>query len=214
MKERVDLTGKKFGRWSVIGVSQKGDTSILFWDCICECGGKNSVRGSYLKSGASLSCGCLKKEMAYKRIIHGNSRSKGNTGEYRSWQAMKARCTNHNYINYKDYGARGISVCQKWIDSFEDFLEDVGPRPTPKHTLDRIEVNGNYEPGNCRWATSKEQNSNTRATHFLEYRGERMPLKHWAERLGVWASSIYARLGKGESPETVIEHFFNKKLAA
>lgn len=156
----IDLTGKIFGRLTVL--SLEGELNgHLSWRCKCECGAEKDVRGKHLRYGNVKSCGCFNaEETSKRRRTHGESKR---TSEYSIWCSMIARCENHAVKAFKDYGGRGISVCARWRSSFAAFLEDMGRHP-PRLTLDRIDNDGNYEPGNCRWATRKEQNNNTRAT--------------------------------------------------
>lgn len=144
----VDLTGKVFNRWTVLGKNKS-----LYWDCICICGNKRAVFQSSLLSGKSQSCGCLgggRKKLPFR-----------DSPEYMVWSNMKRRCNDPNNAGYVYYGARGIKVCDRWL-VFENFIADMGLRTSPKHSLDRVDNDGNYEPSNCRWATAKEQVANRR----------------------------------------------------
>lgn len=160
--QAVDITGQKFGLWTVVARAPKRKQGNAIWWCRCECGAENAVSGGELKAGLSKSCGCRRAECnrlkAAKHVTHGLS----HTPEYTCWGSMRHRCRNPKSSKYADYGGRGISVCERW-NSFENFLADMGRRPTPAHSLDRINNDGNYEPGNCRWATPKEQMNNRRA---------------------------------------------------
>ena len=158
----VEMRGKSFGRLTVLSRAKSKPNGDAVWVCKCSCGKELSVLGRGLRSGASLSCGCLRIENAIKvSTKHGHASSGKNTREYKSWAAMRVRCGNPSHRNFKDYGGRGIKVCERWADSFENFLADMGQRP-PRHSLDRINVNGGYEPDNCRWADAKTQANNTR----------------------------------------------------
>jgi len=165
-----DLAGLTFGRLRVIKLAaMRPPNRNRWWVCDCECGKQIEVRTDQLVLGITRSCGCLQRDVARKlmngnerNLQHGHARFPQHTPEYNSWQAMRQRCLNPNYHHFKDYGGRGVSICRRWIDSFEAFLEDMGPKPSSKHSLDRKRANGNYTPGNCRWATPSEQANNRR----------------------------------------------------
>lgn len=159
-----DLTGQKFGRWTVQSRAGLTPNKISTWNCICECGKIKVVRSDLLRRGLSESCGCLARQLSSERNgKHCCSYVK--TVEYMAWCSMRQRCNNPTGRDYPDYGGRGIKVCSRW-DHFILFLHDMGLRPSPEHSLDRINNDGNYEPSNCRWATKSEQMSNRRSyTH-------------------------------------------------
>lgn len=157
------LEGKKFGRLTVLYRTKNNKGHKAQWICQCDCGNTklSKVVSSVLVSGGTKSCGCLMKEINSKKAPHGYTRNSNlKKRGYNTWTGMNNRCTNKNDSRYIRYGGRGITVCERWKKSFNNFMQDVGPRPSLKHSLDRINNNGNYEPGNVRWATAEEQRNN------------------------------------------------------
>ena len=180
MQKKIDLTGQKFGRWTVLGDRTRRGKKV-FWNCVCECGTERLVERCSLMSSHSKSCGCLRSERcASLKYKHGMRK----TGTYNSWSSMIERCTNSSHLGFRHYGGRGIQVCDRWM-KLENFYEDMGPRPEGT-SLDRYpDVNGNYEPGNCRWATKKQQCDNRRSTYWIEFEGEVMTLTEASRRSGL-----------------------------
>lgn len=200
-----DLTGRSFGRWRALS-AQRGHRSKryeTFWHCVCEpelggCGARGLVPGWQLLGGGSLSCGCLRREAAaVATITHGATRGRSASPEFTAWLAMLGRCNNPNNNRFSYYGARGIRVCAEWANDFAAFLAHIGPRPSPQHSVDRINVNGNYEPGNVRWASRVEQCRNKRSNVVVEFRGERRCISEWAECTGLPYYTVQRRLSWG-----------------
>lgn len=183
--ELVDLTGKRFGGLVVKSSTRVpcGGRMTTAWFCRCDCGNTCTVMAKHLRSGATRSCGCLRSRPSRNRT-HGESMSGANTREYRAWLHAKGRCHTPSDKAFRLYGARGIAVCERWRTSYENFLADMGRAPAGG-TLERINVDGNYEPGNCRWATRKEQSDNTRRNVLVIGGGRRMTLKNLCDAAGV-----------------------------
>jgi hypothetical protein len=157
-----DITGQRFERLLVIERVPGNIAGHARWLCQCDCGSKCIVLACNLRSGDIRSCGCLKRELfAARTITHGETKERRQSAEYRCWVGLIRRCSDPGRPDWKWYGARGIRVCERW-QSFENFLADMGRKPSPKLSIDRINNKGNYEPGNCRWATQSEQVRNQR----------------------------------------------------
>jgi len=192
----VNITGNRYGRWTVLSYIGKNKKRHV-WLCRCDCGKEKVIYSGHLKNGATKSCGCLHKE-----IISTHKQTK--TKEYRAWATIKRKCLNSKDKRYPDYGGRGITVCDRWLNSFENFIEDMGMKPTPIHSIDRINNNGNYEPSNCRWATPKEQARNTRFNRTIEYKGDTMCISEIAEKYGMSHLTLRSRLSSGWSVERAL----------
>lgn len=198
-----DLSGQKFGRLTVIEIdlekTKSKPNAATHWRCKCQCGIEKTVRSDHLTQGRIKSCGCLEIEARHwsRGLEHGMSHTKFHC----VWTAMKNRCKDKTF---KYYGGRGISVCDRWQD-FNNFYDDMYTTYKPGLTIDRKDVNGNYEPDNCRWATRKEQQRNLRSNHREMYRGECLTLAELAEKYNVKGSQLYKRLNAGWSIEEAIE---------
>lgn len=193
MKTRLkDMTGKIFGRLTVIGRAQDNRAEAR-WICLCDCGQQTKTAGSQLRLGRTQSCGCLNADnMRAKMTTHG----KRDTDTYRIWTQMLTRTRNKNYRKYEDYGGRGIQVCERWL-TFENFLTDMGERPDGM-SIDRYpDNNGNYEPGNCRWATLSQQARNTRCTIRVVFQGQSISLHDACEIAGISFATAFARARRG-----------------
>jgi hypothetical protein len=184
----IDLTGKRFGELTVVrrdGVRVYRSMSVPLWKCVCDCGNETDVLGPDLRNGHTKSCGCRRNKNK-STLTHGLSK----TREYCILRAMKDRCYNKKIKAYPYYGGRGISVCERWRvgdgvkSSVECFLEDMGPRPSISHSVERRDVDGNYEPSNCYWATQKEQCRNRRNTRWVELDGKKLSLGDAIESVG------------------------------
>lgn len=169
MTRRIDLTGKKINMLKIVKWAGVNKFNHTLWECVCDCGNICTKTRSSLISKNVKSCGCMKIDAGRRRIKHGRS----NTPEYRAWRGIINRCYRKKERNYCDYGGRGISVHKDWINSFQKFFDYVGERPSPKHSIDRINNNGNYEPGNVKWSTIFEQavNKRKRKNTMSKYRG-------------------------------------------
>lgn len=185
---KLNLKGKQFGRLTVISAGDRINGRST-WLCVCACGNTKLIKTHELRSGDTRSCGCLVHENK-SLMTHGDSRSP----EYKSWTAMKDRCYGVNHSSYKNYHDRGITVCDRWLHSYENFLADMGRKPSKNMSLDRIDNNGNYTPENCRWATIKQQNNNSRNNRFIDYKGETKTLKQWSEIYNLSAKVVKDRL--------------------
>lgn len=200
MAKRLDLEGQRFGRLLVISEAGKHKNGNYTWNCLCDCGNSCVIAGSNLKSGGTVSCGCRRREGFIERTVtHGCTRERRRMAEYNIWNGIKERCLNPNNPSYVDYGARGITVCEEWKRSFETFLQDMGLRPSPKHSIDRINNDGPYSSENCRWSTQKEQTRNKRSNVYLSLNGVRKTLMEWSEITGIKFCTIHARKKAGWS---------------
>lgn len=191
-----DLVGKKFSRLLVLSAGPKQKKKTVRWVCSCDCGSVVLVSGSSLVSGHTRSCGCLQRQQASKQATEMGASNKTHgktaTPEWMIWRGMRLRCYDTAQPAYPNYGGRGIKVCDRWT-AFENFFADMGERPTEKHSLDRIDCDGDYTPTNCRWATNKQQQRNRRNNIRVEYNGEVKCLSEWAELYGLKQVIVWNR---------------------
>ncbi len=203
-----NLVGVKRNRLTVDAFAGTKDGKSM-WSCTCDCGTSGHiVQGYNLTSGHVKSCGCHRREvMSAVASRHNPTHQQSGSPTYFSWQSMIQRCNNVNHIYFGNYGGRGVRVCGRWQGEggFINFLADMGPRPSAKHSIDRFPDNdGDYEPGNCRWATGGQQNRNRRNNRFIEAFGERRLMCEWSELSGIRASCIWQRLKRGMAPEAAL----------
>ena len=187
-----DIRGRRFGRLVTLGPLKSKNGSVV-WLCQCDCGNTAKVKSSFLVEGVTQSCGCIRRERGALNKTHGMR----HTPEYNVWNAIKHRCNNPNTKCFESYGGRGIKMCDRWLSSFENFIEDMGRRPTPKHSVERSDNNGNYEPTNCYWATAEVQRRNTRRSRIIEFRGERLNLVDAAKKYNLEVRTLWHRLKIG-----------------
>jgi len=185
-----DLTGRVFGRLTVISIAPSNGHGRR-WRCRCSCGKEQTVAGFHLTDGDTTSCGCLLRETtAAMATTHGLSR----TPEYTIWKAMKQRCYYKGARMYPAYGGRGIRVCPEWLNDAAAFIRDMGPRPSTRHSVERIDVDRDYEPSNCKWVHVSRQNSNKRTSQFVNLDGQRLTIRDAAEALGVNPGTLWWRI--------------------
>lgn len=194
--------GERFGRLQVVECVNKNKNGAKIYHCICDCGNEKDAIGAELRRGKVKSCGCLFREVQLKNVTKHGGRY---CTLYNVWKDMRRRCTNEKRGNYKNYGGRGITVCDEWQDfqAFYDWAMSNGYKEGL--TIDRINVNGNYEPSNCRWATQREQANNKRTNILLDVGGVKHTVAEWATIKGIRPSTIYSRLYRGCSAEKALE---------
>ena len=203
MPPKADLTGQRFGRLIVICEGTRKIKNRITWLCECDCGNYTTAMPQPLKDGRTQSCGCYNRDQTTKlNTTHGET--KKNSNEYSAWSGIKTRCYNDNLPQYKDYGGRGITVCDRWLDSYEYFLSDMGRKPSSCHSIERKDNNKGYSPDNCRWATRKEQQNNMRTNRVLALCGVSMTVAEWAVIMGGKAGALYTRLSAGWSIERTL----------
>lgn len=200
-RKLIDLTGAVFGDLTIktfVDIDAQGDSR---WLGICVCGTGKIFRSRHLKSGATKSCGCLNRKLAGDRArTHGESQK---TPEYYTWESVKSRCLCKASGGFKKYGAKGITICARWLQGedglsgYECFLKDMGRKPAPGYTIERKNVRGNYAPDNCRWATLQEQAVNRTNNKYITYEGEVLCLAQWSRKVGIDARVLSDRIASG-----------------
>lgn len=203
MGRLINIIGNKYGRLTVIEHLGVKVRRTHYWKCQCDCGNIIECSGDNLKKGNTKSCGCISKECDWNKT-HGMTK----TSEYHIWNSMKMRCINTKSDAYDNYGGRGIAVCDRWLDNFENFYADMGKRPEGM-SIDRIDVNGDYCPKNCRWATVEEQSRNKRDNVYIEYNGQSKIISDWAKDLNISKQTLHKRLNDYDYS---VEEAFNLEL--
>jgi hypothetical protein len=207
---RLELTGLRFSRLLVVRPVKIEGANNAMWECLCDCGEITFAAASNIKSGTTRSCGCLVRDTSRKTLT-GNTRNRthnmSRSSEHKTWCTMKQRCGNPKNHKYKDYGARGITVCERWIASFENFYADMGPKPSKAHSIDREDNDGPYHPDNCRWSIPLVQARNSRRARVIEIDGQKRCISEWVEFLGVpaWKPKEMIR-GRGRNRDQPPEY--------
>jgi hypothetical protein len=202
-----NLIGKKFDRLTVIGyghVKRVKNGTKHYWFVECDCGEIKEMRGDQIKGKNIISCGCYKREIARETLKRvSTTHGKSGTPVYNVWLSMRRRCSDPNNAQYIYYGGRGIGVCRRWNESFEEFHRDMGDPPL-NYTLERIDNNLGYSPDNCKWATWEEQNNNRRNSHFVTINGKTKTITEWSREYGINAHTVYGRIHRGRDPVEAI----------
>lgn len=197
-------SGDKIGKWEILNIDTDVNNRDLSYLCKCICGTVKKVKQYHLKAGKSQSCGCYKSEWVINnKTTHGGSHTK----LYKTWCNIKERCYNINAKDYKNYGGRGIKMCDRWLESFENFYADMGNKPTPNHSIDRDDVNGDYCKENCKWATNDEQRRNKRSTVYIYYNNEKIVQADFVKRFNIVLSTFIRKYKNGMDLDTIIKKF-------
>jgi len=197
MPAPVDLTGRRFGKLVVLKLGARRNEARV-WICLCDCNTTTSVIGRNLGNGHTRSCGCA-------RVHHGEYAGDSlPSPELAAWRAMIARCSNPKNRVWHNYGGRGIRVCDRWSGSFKNFLSDMGRRPSDRHSIDRVNNDGNYEPSNCRWALAVEQSNNRRGIKRIVVGDVALSAPEWSRITGIHKDTIHGRIERGWDPELAV----------
>ena len=184
-----DLTGQRFGRLLVI---ERANSTRVKWLCRCDCGKSKTIAASSLTCSVTRSCGCLSIETVKARATH----SMCYTSEYEAWEGMKSRCYTESDDSFQHYGARGIKVCDRWLEAFQNFFDDMGLKPSPSHSLERLRIEDGYNPDNCVWGTPIDQANNKSTSVHLEYKGRSQTVKQWCRELNMDYKTVIARVSQ------------------
>lgn len=203
-KHVKDIRGNRYGRLTAIKYVGTDNRSVSVWECRCDCGKTLDVTAHSLKKGHTRSCGCLKKDKFLERITrHGHASNTSRSPEYSAWVNLVARCSRTSHPQYRSYGGRGIKVCERWL-KFDNFFHDLGSRPSPNHSIHRIDNDRGYVEGNVKWATWDEQSNAKRTNHAITFNGKTMNLMQWAKEIGVHYVTLHYRLKRGWSIERAL----------
>ena len=206
MTKATDLAGQRFGKLTAVSRAENTTQGRAQWLCRCDCGGEKVAQAAYLNKGTTRSCGCLgieQRKAAAQTQCHDHSRTRLYR-ERKSWENMIARCYDPARRDFKWYGGAGISVCERWRNSFEAFVADMGARPAGT-TLDRRVASADYSPDNCRWATAAEQANNRRNNHHITIRGATMTIAEWSRKVGIPERTIATRITRGWGNQAAVE---------
>ena len=207
MGKYQDLAGKRFGRLLALYRTSDSPAGAIRYYCVCDCGNSKIVQAGNLRTGHTKSCGCWHDESSSERGTARHYRTHGMTGTrlYRIWRGMKVRCLNENLQSYRYYGAKGVSVCDEWLCSFESFMSwALANGYDDTLTIDRIDSDLDYSPKNCRWATAKQQQNNRTNTLMLSFNGKTKSLSEWADEIGIMRNTLSERLRRGWSVEQTL----------
>lgn len=200
MSALKDMTGQRFGRLTVIARAENNPRGRAMWECLCDCGNKKIILGVTLRNGRSRSCGCFRADCNTERLTqHGGASSP----EYAIWMGMRQRCSNPSNKEFHNYGGRGIKVCKRW-QSFKNFIADMGQRPSRDLSIERINNDKGYSPGNCKWGTTFEQANNTRVNVFFGIDGVEKTVSQWSRISGITPTTIYGRIRSGWPVEKAV----------
>jgi hypothetical protein len=203
----------KFNRLTVIEHAGVNKLNKTLYKVVCDCGNEKICYATELRSGHTKSCGCFRAEASsLRRTTHGATKNKKISSEFSTWCSMRQRCNDKKDSKYHRYGGRGIKVCDRWLNSFENFLLDMGEKPSKEYSIDRIDNNGNYEPNNCRWATKKQQANNTSTNKFINYNGENMTIMQASERSGIAYYTVLDRATKNKDVFNKVIRKVDKKI--